>query len=266
MINKLLRRKNPDVIDATSNGNGNGNGSGSGQQIKIPVQSESKLVMVFFGMAIALGMGALVLLVLVANNRSLATRGKVYVQMADGSTLLAQEFDVLHRRPEVIKETAVRWMQLSFEWDNRIPGNSEVQDEGIDIGRGENAIVPTKVYLASYLMEPGFRQQFLELMADEVIPPDVLSGRRKSILRFYSVSDPRQVAQNRWEVDIVASRIERSATQELQETKLNRTITLQAIPPIDLALKEEEPEVWRKTINELARNGLMITEVKPLNL
>ena len=241
-----------------------GNGH-SEAPILVPVQSESRLITVFFGMAIALGIGTLLMLVLIATNRSLARRGKTYVQMADGTTTVAQEFDVLYRRPEVIKATAVRWMQLSFEWDSSVPGTS-TPDPGMGIGKQQNNKVPTKVYLGSYLMEPGFRQQFLHLMATEVIPADVLMSRRKSVLRFYSISDPRQIAQNRWEVDIVATRIERSATQELAEVKLNRTIALQAVPPVDLALKQDDPEVWRQTVYELTKNGLLITDVRPLNL
>lgn len=251
-----LNRKSKEPLDT----------SGSNGQTKNGlVQGESKLIKTFFGMAIALVLGSLTMLVLVASNRSLANRGKVYVQMADGTTVLAQEFDVNYRRPEVIKETAVRWMQLSFEWDNRIPGDDAGEDSGVRIG-ASNAAVPTKVYLASYLMEPGFRQQFLQLMAQEVVPLDVMTGRRKSVLRFYSVSEPRQVATNRWEVDVVASRIERSATQELGEVRLNRTITVQAIPPISPALNEDDPEVWRNTIYELTKNGLMIVSVTPLQL
>ncbi|WP_088894849.1 hypothetical protein [Leptolyngbya ohadii] len=256
MIQKLLRRKPPK--DTLYNGNGSRPRSGL-------VQGESKLMSTFFGLAIALGLGTLVTLILVANNRALATRGKVFVQMADGTTQLAQEFDVNYRRPEIIKETAVRWMQLAFEWDNRIPGDDKAVDEGINFDRS-NKRIPTKVYLASYLMEPGFRQEFLRLMASEVIPIDVMTGRRKSVLRFYSVSDPRQVAKNRWEVDIVATRIERSATQELGETRVNRTITLQSIPPVAPVFKDGDPEVWRKTLYELSKNGLMIVEIKPLNL
>jgi hypothetical protein len=229
-------------------------------------QGESKLMATFFGMAIALGVGSLVVMLLVANNRALATRGKVLVQMTDGTTQIAQEYDVSYRRPEVIKETAVRWMQLSYEWDNRIPGNDKATDTGISVGGSANDRVPTKVYLASYLIQPGFRQEFLKLMATERIPQDVMSGRRKSMVRFYSVSDPRQVAKNRWEVDIVASRIERSATQDLGETKINRTITLQAVPPVQPLFKKDDPELWRTTLFELSKNGLMITEVKPLNL
>lgn len=256
MFQKLLRRKTPK--DTLYSGNETRPRSGL-------VQGESKLMATFFGLAIALGIGSLITLILVANNRALATRGKVFVQMADGTTQLAQEFDVNYRRPEIIKETAVRWMQLAFEWDNRIPGKDQAVDEGINFDKS-NKRVPTKTYLASYLMEPGFRQEFLRLMASEVIPIDVMTGRRKSILRFYSVSDPRQVAKNRWEIDIVATRVERSATQELGEIRVNRTITLQAVPAISPALKDSDPEVWRKTLYELTQNGLMIVEVKPLNL
>jgi hypothetical protein len=49
----------------------------------------------------------------------------------------------------------------------------------------------------------------------EKISPGVLQGRIKSSVRFFAVSDPRQVGEGLWEVDIVATRIERDRNQEV---------------------------------------------------
>ncbi|MCU0567063.1 MAG: hypothetical protein MUF49_10750 [Oculatellaceae cyanobacterium Prado106] len=201
-----------------------------------------------------------VLLFMSFSNRSLANRGKVYVQMRDGTTNVAQEYDDQYRDSKIIQNTIVTWMQLAFEWDNKIPGSQQT-DTGMEILRAQ---VPTKVYLAGYLLEDGFRQEFLKQMGESIIPRDVFSGNRRSVLRFYSIGNPRQIAVGRWQVDVVATRIESGPTKTLREVPINRTITVQAIPPVPPALGENEPLVWRQKIYELLQNGLMITDVVPL--
>lgn len=226
------------------------------------MQSESRVLIVLFFLAASLGLSLLINLVLLLNNRALATRESIYVQTPDGFTQKAQEFNVTHREAEAIKQTVVTWMQLTFEWDNSIPGQPDLVDEGFRVG-GET--VPTKAYLASYLMEEGFRTAFLQRLG-QLVPSDVYSGSRKTLVRFFSVSNPRQVGEARWEVDVVSSRIERVNNVEEAEIEFNRTITVQAVPPVDLALADDEPLAWRKRVVELMRNGLMITDVVPLKI
>lgn len=237
--------------------------SSQAEDIKhIPIRKESSVIVVLSGLVLALAVSALCNLVLIANNRSLSVKKSVYVQQPDGYTGIAQEFDQTHREAEVIKKTATTWMQLSFEWDSQVPG-ADYTDKGIKVGK---QIVPTKAYLASFLMEPGFREEFLTLLGRDIVPQTVFSGNHQSIVRFYSVSEPRQVATAKWEVDIVATRVDRNANREIAEIPLNRTITFKAIPPIEPTLGEEEPLVWRRKVYSLSTNGLMITEVIPLKI
>ena len=228
----------------------------------IPIRKESSVIIVLSGLALALAVSALCNLILVANNRSLAVKKSIYVQQPDGYTGVAREFDQTHREAEVIKKTATTWMQLSFEWDSQVPG-ADYTDKGVKVGK---QVVPTKTYLASFLMEPGFREEFLTLLGRDIVPQTVFSGNHQSIVRFYSVSEPRQVAAAKWEVDIVATRVDRNANGEIAEIPLNRTITLKAIPPIEPTLGEEEPLAWRRKVYSLSTNGLIITEVSPLKI
>jgi hypothetical protein len=226
----------------------------------IPVQNESTLVLVLLGLSTSLFFALMVLLFVSFSNRSLANRGKVYVQLKDGSTEVAQEFDDQHRDSKVIQNAIVAWMQLTFEWDNKIPG-SDKTDVGMEVLKER---VPTKVYLAGYLLQDGFRQEFLRQIGASIIPHDVYTGNRRSVLRFYSIGTPRQIAVGRWEVDIVATRLESNATKTLREVPINRRITVQSIPYVPPVLGEDEPLVWRQKIYQLLSSGLMITDIVPI--
>jgi hypothetical protein len=206
--------------------------------------------------------GLFAIMVLLFNNRALAERESTYVQMNDGFTEKIREFNVSHREASTIEQTITTWIQLTFEWDNRIPGSSAT-DEGFEINE---QTIPTKSYLASFVMQEGFRQQFLTELGAEVVPPDVFTGQRKSIVRIYDISDPRQVGEGVWEIDVVSSRIETVGGREDREVKFNRTFTVEAIPPIEPALGEQEPSAWRKKVYDLTANGLMITQIEPLDV
>jgi hypothetical protein len=69
----------------------------------IPVRNETNIVLALMGLAGGLFVLIAAVLILVLNNYALANRSKVYVQLKDGTTDSAQEFDGLHRDPEIIK-------------------------------------------------------------------------------------------------------------------------------------------------------------------
>jgi len=237
---------------------------GTEQPVYLPIKSENSLIILMGILGVGLLVSLFANVFLLFNNRALAQRESIYVQQPDGTTAKAAAFDVTHREAEVIKNTAVRWMQLTFEWDNQIPG-SNAEDQGYTV-EGTTQKVPTEVYLASYLMDTGFRQEFLRLMGTEKISPGVLQGRVKSSVRFFAISDPRQVGEGLWEVDIVATRIERDRNREVAEVPMNRTITLKAIPPVEPVFEELEPLAWRQQMYDLLANGLIIVKVEPLEV
>jgi hypothetical protein len=234
------------------------------QPIYLPLKSENSLVLVLGLLGIGLLISILANFLLLLNNRSLAQRDSIYVQQRDGTTRPAAEFDITHREAAVIKNTAVRWMQLTFEWDNQIPG-SNAEDPGYSIA-GTTQTIPTEVYLASYLMDKGFRQEFLRLMGTEKISPGVLQGRVKSSVIFFEVSVPRLVGVWLCDVDIVATLVERDRNQEVAEIPMNRTLTLKAIPPIEPVFDDLEPLAWRRQMYDLLANGLVIVKVEPLEV
>lgn len=239
------------------------NSNNSGRKFAISLKDENKLVLALVGLASGLILLVFVMLFLVANNRVLATREKVYIQMPDGTTKEAQEFDASHRENIVLQKTVIDFIKLTNEWDNKIPGSDKVDREGTRIEKG-NEVVPTKAYIASFLIEDGFRTEFLKQWS-QIVPNDVYSGGRISLVRIYSISTPRQISETRWEVDTVVSRIEKGTGNvgDRREVAFNRTYTLQAIVPSKLALGEDESVVFRRHVHELLKNGVMITKITP---
>lgn len=231
------------------------------QKSGLPIQAESQALVVLGLIVGALLLSLLGNLILLLNNRSLVQRGSVYVQQPDGFTEIAKEFEELHRQNATLKRTVATWIQLTFEWDNRIP-DSDMTDEGMEFA---GTTVPTKVYLASIVMEDGFRREFLRALGEDVVPVDVYTGNRRSLVRFYSISTPRKIADGRWEVDVVSTRIELVNGVEEREVDFNRTFTLQAIPPVQPAL-DDEPDAFRREAYALLNNGLLITEIRPLDV
>jgi hypothetical protein len=74
------------------------------------------------------------------------------------------------------------------------------------------------------------------------------------------------VGEGLWEVDIVATRVERDRNQEVAEIPMNRTLTLKAIPPVEPVFDDLEPLAWRRQMYDLLANGLVIVKVEPLEV
>jgi len=249
-----------DSVETAANG-----GDRLKEQLKfIPIRNESTMVYILLGLSGSLFFITLIAFITAFSNQSLAKRGKVYVQMDSGKTEAVQEFNVEHRDPKIIQSTITAWIQLTYEWDNRIPG-TEALDKGIKVNRN-NVVVPTKVYLGSYLLEDGFREAFLNQLGTTIIPKNVARGSARSVVRFYSLGTPTQVSESQWQMDIVSTRIESSPTQMLREVPMNWTITVKAIPYVPPTFGKDEPLVWRQKIYELLSNGLIITDIVPLRM
>lgn len=241
------------------------NSDSSHQNFTVPIKDENKLVITLIGLASGLVLLVFVMLFLVANNRVLATRGKIYVMLADGTTKEAEEFDASHRENQVLQKSVIDFISLTNEWDNKLPGSDKTDREGTRI-KGGSGVVPTKAYIGSFLLEDGFRTEFLREWS-QVVPSDVYSGGRISIVRIYSISTPRQIGKTRWEVDTVVSRVEKGTGNlgDRKEVPFNRTYTLQAIVPAQLTLGKDETIVFRRHVNEILKNGVMITDIAPFN-
>jgi hypothetical protein len=142
----------------------------------IKAKDTSKVIIIFFFLVISLLISALINLVFIYLSLTLATREKIFV-MRQGEIEIAQEKDPNFRSGKVIQETVATFLYLTHEWDSQIPDRAG-KDPGVQLKGEQNKYfrVPTKSYNASYLLEVGFRKQFLSELSKS-IPSSFYHGR-----------------------------------------------------------------------------------------
>ena len=176
----------------------------------------------------------------------------------------AREEDRNYRSDEVIKTTLSNWLYLTWEWNTAIP-SSNLKDSGIEIGKpAERLRVPSKTYLASYLIEEGFRQEFLKKIAT-IIPNTVYQeqvNNTTSNIIIYHLSNPKRIDDNTYSINVIYTRTDLENGREQSETKSSQTFLLETIEPHQLVLGKNEPSLFRKQLNELLKNGLIISDIK----
>ena len=226
----------------------------------IPTKDKNKVVRIFTILSLGLSLSLLVNFTLTINNFLLARKQKIYVEQENGSTKIAQEKDRNYRSESVIRQTVTNWLYLNWEWDGRIP-NSEQLDPGIHLKEAPKMKVLTIVYLASYFIEAGFRTEFLKEMS-ALIPKSVYLGNATSNLTIYHLGTPTRIDDTTYQIKVIATRTELSESGESAHTKFNKVFTLKTIEPYRLLLGENEPSAFRKQLNELLKNGLMIANIE----
>jgi len=190
-------------------------------------------------------------------------RQQTFVQLPSGESLLVESRPSWYRTDQVVKNVVEQWVRLTYEWDSKLP-TQEDYDPGV---RFEQNSIPTKVYLASYLLESnGFREAFLRSLPN-VLPTNFFRSRIQGIVEVYSISDPRQIAEGKWEVDLVSVLIERYPSGQEKTQKYNRTFVLESRRiPNQVFEDQEETSLLRQKVFELATNGLIITDIKDLQI
>ena len=223
----------------------------------IETKDSNKVIIIFFILATGLLFSIVTNLGFIYLSLHLGTREKIFVTR-QGEVEIAEEKDPNFRSNKIIEETVTNWLYLTHEWDSSIP-DTAAKDPGVLLkGQIANKYfrVPTKVYTASYLLEVGFRKQFLEGISTE-IPSSFYHGKISSELKIYHIGNAERIDDNLYQVKVIMTRTEKSNTAELQE------IYLQATKPYRLVLGNEEPSTFRKQLNQLLKNGLIIYKVSP---
>ena len=227
------------------------------RSVSIPSHQTPKFVISLMLLAGCQVLNVLIILVLLFNNGSLARKQRVYVQTLDGTSEPAIQVDPLHREPEILKMTAQSFLQYFFEWSKQLPNGDT--DDGIE---AYGATIPSKVYIGSYLLEPGLRPELIKAMANDVIPDEVLNGSLESTIIIHQISEPQQIAPGAWSIRVVAVRIDRNSKGELKEIPFARRIDLKAIQPQKSALLEQDQDSpFSESIRLLLQNGVIVTNM-----
>jgi len=219
-------------------------------------ETKEILALCFVGLA---GIQAIILIILfflAVRINTEASRKTTQVQLINGTTYYVSEKDQNWRYPSVIKSFVKQWTQLTFNWNNKIPGANDT-DKGIKVG---NKKVPTSSYFASLLMEGEFGKATLNQLT-ELIPFEVFSGDAQATVIISYVSEPRQVNATEWDVDIIATRVivnQRSGKDE--RIPFNRTLRLKAVE-IQNSTFGPDSSPFEQKIYELRSAGLQIQKI-----
>ncbi len=185
------------------------------------------------------------------------------VQQVNGRAFTVRPADHQYREPEVIRRTVSNWAVLTFTW-GKLPGQQEktTLDEGKPVT--SNNRIPTSAWEASFLLAPDFREAFLQKLAKDVIPQDVFGGRVAAVLVVQEVSPPEIAGNNRWQVNLIATRIVfDDANPSGAMIPFNRTIYVRAIEPPQNPLGELATE-YQCIVYSMLEGGLQIEEIRPL--
>lgn len=228
----------------------------------IESKDSNKIIIVFFLLSTSLVISILANIGLVYLSLILGTREKVYVSRK-GEIEIAQEKDPNFRDDKLIEETVSNWLYLTHEWDSSVPGSS-AKDPGVQLlGRNNKYFrIPTKSYVASHLLEVGFREKFLETLS-ESIPSGFFNGKTESNLNLYFIGNTERIDDYLYKVDVIFTRTDLENNIEISETQVNQTIYLQATKPYRLVLKDKDPSVFRKQLEQILKNGLIIYKISP---
>ncbi len=211
-----------------------------------------------------LGSSVVILLLQIAlwaRMNGLASRRPTFVQLTNGEAVIISERDRRFRSPEVIRKSVSDWIYLSLNWDGVIPGTDK-PDAGVAV-MGSRRKVPFGMSIASYLLEPAFAKETLKLMAEEIVPPEVFRSEVRQVVTIDYLSEPRQIAPGRWQVDVQATRnlIDRR-TGARQPLLFNRTFTLRVVE-IPRSPLGSNASLVEQLVYQTMGAGLQITDITP---
>lgn len=190
------------------------------------------------------------------NLNSLAQKKVTFVQLKDGTTARVMSADSSYREPKTIKTFVSNWVNLTWSWDGKIPGTNE-PDPGIKIKKSSK--VPTSAWMASLMMESEFGEASLVELA-KLIPNGVFEGRTRSTAYVSYLSEPREIKQGVWEIDLIATRVILEPGIGESRQPFNRTITVKTTE-IPVSPLGENATLVEKTVNSMRSAGLEITKI-----
>ena len=188
-----------------------------------------------------------------SNIRKLANSTRTSVQLNNGQTVITEAKPGYYRSPVVIKEFCQQWYNLMLGWDTS--QNPVKLDRNIEI--------PANTYAASQMMSLELQTSFLTEF--ETLIKKTASQEKKTIQsspRITYISEPIEVGEGKWKVNIVANWIifDSSGSRQLNNLTFNKTLTLESSVIPTKTLSEEND--LQLLINSLRTSGLEITAIE----
>lgn len=187
------------------------------------------------------------------------------VQLDSGQAVLVEAVPSKERTDEVIISFVEESFSQIFTWNvvsKDADESRRITDPGIPVGTGQK--IPTRTWQASFAISQDFREAFLEEMASSFIPSNVFTGEAQSTLLIDSLTEPRQLKDGVWTLDMVAFLVVFDGRNpQGKATSFNKTIVVEAVVPSRDPLPEETSAI-QKAVYQTRAKGLIITEIYEL--
>lgn len=188
------------------------------------------------------------------------------VQLLDGRSVLTEPTANLERSPETIRLFTNNVLSMLFTWNavTQAPDAAGViqtsTDQGVDVG---GARATTKSWQASFALSEDFRGSFLEAVG-QMTPDEVFQAKAQSVFNVQTISDPIEVGDGEWVVEVVANLIIfDQKSPRGRAIPFNKEILIRAIdPPSDPLAKDATP--IQQAVYQVRSAGLEITEMHEL--
>ncbi|MEO0488014.1 MAG: hypothetical protein AAFZ49_00475 [Cyanobacteria bacterium J06659_2] len=190
------------------------------------------------------------------------------VQMQDGQAIRVAAMGSHERTPETIRRFVNDTLVLMFNWSGSLPAataeeaNQPQPDPGlpVEVERGKRNIA-TASWQASFAFSEDFRQDFLMRVA-ELTPPGVFAGTTQVVMVVTHISEPEEVGDGRWKVDVVAHLYVFNEDNALGEAiPFNREVFVEAVTAP--AVPEGETPL-EQAIYTIRQAGLQIYAIREL--
>lgn len=188
-----------------------------------------------------------------SNVRKIANSKTTSVQLLDGRTIITEAKPGKHRSPEVIKDFTQQWYNLMLGWNTK--------DKPVKLDNKFE--IPANSYAASQMMSTSLQKTFIGEYSGLI---NTLIAKEKSNIqsapKIRYVSEPQQITNDTWSINIVADWIVFDSNQntELRTLKFNKTLTVKATTIPKKTIAEENS--LQNLILSLRITGLEITNIE----
>lgn len=189
------------------------------------------------------------------------------VQLQDGRAIKVTAWSSRERTPLTIRRFVAENLALMLNMSNELPPQSpeEAHTPKRDLGRelGNNKLVTTATWQASFAVSEDYRSELLNLVA-QLTPKDLFTGNTKVVLITRYLSDPEEIAPGQWKLKLIGDLLYVSATDKAgYSAPFNKEIFVQVVDPPISAL-EDSASTLEKTIYSVRQAGLEIYGMRQL--
>lgn len=153
----------------------------------------------------------------------------ILVELKDGTNARVAPLPPNQRSPTTIKRHVKKYVTKLTSWSGTSYQNATPQfDKGVKTKKGR---VTTSAFEAGFAFSEDFRAKLLESIAEST-PESVFEGKTQSMLVIKYLSQPKKIAEGRWQLQMVANLVMFQGGKGVgKPTSFNRDIFVRAIEP-----------------------------------